>query len=128
MQTFKTPYNAKNFSYEDEEVNRLPDRTVPDQSMSIAEIMRRFASGLPIGGQRVPVYNGEDDDMPDLTHLDLADRQTILEDAAAELMEIKSRLNKKEQDKRNKALERSLELKVKKEIAEREKKLPDQEQ
>ncbi|AXH71916.1 MAG: hypothetical protein [Microviridae sp.] len=38
-------------------------QTVPDQTMKISEIIRRFASGLPLGGQRVPLYEDEGEDM-----------------------------------------------------------------
>ena len=47
---FKTPWNADLF--EDDptngEVNHEPSMTIPDQSMSIEEIVNRFASGEPI--------------------------------------------------------------------------------
>jgi len=45
------------------EVNFGKSMTVPDQSMSIQEILVRFARGLSVSGERVPVYNGEDDDV-----------------------------------------------------------------
>ncbi|QCQ85115.1 hypothetical protein [Blackfly microvirus SF02] len=43
------------------EINLLPSKTVPDQSMSIGEIMHRYASGLPVGGTRVPMYEEDED-------------------------------------------------------------------
>lgn len=35
--------------------------------------MTRFASGLPISGQRVPVYDGDEDFIPDMRSMDLSE-------------------------------------------------------
>jgi len=91
---YKHAFNASFFPKK-YEVNRLPSMTVPDQSMSIKELVTRYAQGLPLEGERVPIYNGEDDDMPDLTHMDLADREAYMLAARQELDEIKEKLNKK---------------------------------
>lgn len=91
---WKTPYNAIAFD-NNYEVNTSPSLTIPDQSMSMSEIMRRFASGLPVHGERVPIYNGEDEDLPDLEHMDLADRESILKAVKADISDQKDRLNKK---------------------------------
>jgi len=64
-----------------------PSLTVPDQSMSIGEIIRRFASGLPLGGQRVPLYEDEGEDMFDGVNpksLDITERHDILHARLAE--------------------------------------------
>lgn len=88
---FKTPYNRETHKTQAEK-NTSPSLTIPDQSMSIPEIFRRFASGLPVGGQKVPFYDdNEENDLPDPKTMDLADIQAYQEQAAAELMEIKQR-------------------------------------
>lgn len=66
---FKSNYNAiKNpkeyYIAEEVETSIQPDMAVPDQSMSVIEIMRRFANGQPLGGTRNPVWNGEDTEIP----------------------------------------------------------------
>lgn len=76
------------------EVNTMPSETVPDQTLSIREILERYARGLPLDGQRVPIYD-EDDEMPDPKHLDLAERQELKEQYAEEIQEIKRRNKKK---------------------------------
>lgn len=76
------------------EINLDPSETVPDQSMSVKELMDRYARGLPLNG-KTPVYTGEDDDMPDLARMDLAEREEYAERVAQELEEIKERLNKR---------------------------------
>jgi len=80
------------------EKNVSPSMTVPDQTMSVKEIMDRYARGLPLGGQKVPIYEGEDF-VPDLKNMDLADRQTLFEQAKEELADIKERLNQKQRQK-----------------------------
>lgn len=95
---FKTPYNAVPSKGE---INSDPSMTVPDQSMSVQEIMRRYASGLPLGGQRVPIYHGEDEFLPDFDKLDLAEQQQYKEAAAAERKRIERDL-KKQADKKRK--------------------------
>lgn len=54
------------------EVNNEPSLTVPDQTMSIREILERYARGLSVTDGRVPIYLGEDE-MPDLSKLDLVE-------------------------------------------------------
>lgn len=77
------------------EVNNSPSLTVPDQTMSIPDILNRYAKGLPLDGQKIPIFEGEDSDMPDPRTLDLADRQLLAEEALQELKEIKDRANEK---------------------------------
>lgn len=77
------------------EVNNQPSETVPDQTLSVKEIMVRYARGLPLEGQRVPIWNGEEDDMPDPRTLDLAERQELAEEYREELQHIKKSHEKK---------------------------------
>lgn len=89
---WRTPYNYKDNPTKGE-VNTMPSETVPDQSMPVREIMRRFASGLPLGGVKVPVYDGEED-LPDHRTLDLADIQEIKENNAQRISEMQRDLQK----------------------------------
>lgn len=96
--------NSLNFNYLDYpgEVNNLPSETVPDQAMSVREILQRYARGLPLTeAGRVPIWaeSPEDDDLPDIKTLDLAERQEIKEAAEAELLTIKKRQNAKNKPK-----------------------------
>lgn len=55
-------------------------KTVPDQVMSIKTILQKYAQGLPLGGSsRVPVYNGEDDDTPEIAAMELTDRMDYIQ-------------------------------------------------
>lgn len=78
---FKTPYNAHLFVTKGE-VNRSPSKTIPDQSMSVRELMARYAQGLPLSGARVPIYDGDTEFVPMPETLDLAERQAMAEEAA----------------------------------------------
>lgn len=62
-----------------------PSLTLPDQTMSMREILSRFTRGIPMEG-KVPVF--QDDYTPDPRKLDLTEIQ-------AELDDIKERANAK---------------------------------
>lgn len=58
---FKTMWNCDAFPHIGE-VNTLPSMTVPDQSLSVKEILYRFQEGLPLDNIR----RGEQYDEPEL--------------------------------------------------------------
>lgn len=68
----------------------LPSKTLPDQTMSIKELLDRNARGLPLGGQRVPIYE-PDSDLPDPRRLDLAEREELALQYAQELQDLKAK-------------------------------------
>jgi hypothetical protein len=75
------------------EENNEPSMTVPDETMSMREILVRYAKGLPIDGGR-NVYYDENDDLPDIKTLDLAERQQLAEQYKQEIESIKTRREK----------------------------------
>lgn len=79
------------------EVNNSPSMTIPDESLSVREIMERYARGLPLQGVRVPEYHGEDDDLPDLERMELTDRMDAIEQAKIDLKEMKDKISKKKE-------------------------------
>lgn len=90
---FKNHYNSRSFPKAYEK-NLRPSVTIPDQSMSIKTIMERYARGLPATDVKTPIYHGEDEFFPDLSKMDLADRQTFIEEKQDELKELNERLRK----------------------------------
>lgn len=90
------------------EENYEPSQTIPDQALSIPEIIRRYASGLPLGAGKEEIYNGEDDpfDGVDISKLDLAERAELIENAQAELQYLKDQLTKKPIEKPIKPIEK----------------------
>ena len=85
--------NAHN-STKNYEKNDQPSKTIPDQTMSVAEIMRRHVRGIPIEAGKVPLYE-EENTMPDLSKMDLVDRQEYLDNAKDELDQLKRKMNQK---------------------------------
>jgi len=94
--------NHLTYSVEDrqQERNTQPSKTIPDQTMSVQEIMDRFARGLPIDGAKLAIYHGEEDDMPDLERMDLSEKHELLEAARKEVEEQRKKLNRMAEAKR----------------------------
>lgn len=92
--TIKTPFNADFFGTQGE-TNTKPSLTVPDQTLPIRELLARFAKGLPVG-VNTPIYEGEDNDLPDPRTLDLVDLQELKEHAKNEIQAIAARQSKKQ--------------------------------
>jgi hypothetical protein len=90
-------FNAHEFT--DNEVITEPSQTIPDQSMSVRELLQRYASGLPLGGGKESIYEGEEGDGVDPRRLDLAERQELEISARRELAEIEERLKSKKVEK-----------------------------
>lgn len=85
------------------EESKSPSLTQPNQAMTVLEMIRRHQKGLPIDGNTaIPLFNGEDA-LPDISDLDLADQQEIIEAVADRLADIKFKIseeNKSEQQKK----------------------------
>jgi hypothetical protein len=80
---------AKNYEF-----NTQPSLTIPDQTMSIRTILDRHSRGLPIDGLKIPIYEGEENDLPDWRRLDLAERQELAHLYKNEIQDIKQKYNK----------------------------------
>lgn len=78
----------------------MPSETVPDQSLTMRQILDRYARGLPLD-VKTPIW--EDDDelnpLPDVRTLDLTEKHEMLKSAKSELAEIKSKIAQKRQIK-----------------------------
>jgi hypothetical protein len=95
----KNIFSADEFEKE-YEVNDEPSLTIPDQTMSIKEILNRFASGLPIDGQKVPIYDESESEeyFPDPRYMDLADRQEMAENYKQELQAYQTKAEETKSD------------------------------
>lgn len=79
-------FNPFRSPYDKGEINTGVSMAIPDQSMTIQEILSRHARGLNLGGLRVPIYEEEGlEGMPDVSKMDLADRQTYFESVQDEI-------------------------------------------
>lgn len=106
---FQTQFNRDKFPVKGE-VNNLPSQTIPDQSMTVKELMERHARGLPLTGERVPIYNGEED-LPEFEKMDLAERQEYIEANKQVIENMKADLNKKAAEKKIKVQPKEKEAK-----------------
>jgi hypothetical protein len=72
-----------------------PSLTMPDQTMSIPEILARYARGLPITQGKVPIYNGENDPFDGIPYekLDLSERENIRKQNIDHLTELYEKVN-----------------------------------
>ena len=98
---FQTPHD-KSTRVSKFQVFTQPSQTVPDQTMSIPELIRRYAQGLPLGAPKVPMY--EEDPEQDLlggmnwNKLDLSEKSQFIKSAKNEIQEITKRSRKKQSD------------------------------
>jgi hypothetical protein len=74
-------WNALNYHLRPrtDETNTKPSQTVPDQAMSMKEILERYAKGLPISSGNEPIYEDENEPTNGINPrtLDLVDLQEI---------------------------------------------------
>lgn len=90
-------------------------QTVPDQSMSMKDMLARFVRGLPLPRAKTPIYDG-DVDMPDFSQMDLVDVQEMLEKHKAQLTEIRSKRDKKAKNAAESKLREKLTAEIKAEL------------
>lgn len=74
------------------EVNNSPSITIPDDTMSMREIVHRYARGLPIGGAKEVYFEEEGEEMPDFAGMDVIDRHNAQESAMEEIARTKRKM------------------------------------
>jgi len=77
-------------------------KTIPDQSMTLRELLIRYAKGLPLEGQKTPIWEGEEGFDIDPQKLDLAEIEELREKAETELKDINNRVKEEVEKKRAK--------------------------
>lgn len=94
----KTSLSARYFP-KNYEVNTLPSKTVPDQSMPLKTILERFARGLPItSAVQTPIWDDDDQSKGiDIRKLDLAEREQIMDETKEVINEAKKPKEKPKQ-------------------------------
>lgn len=97
---FQTQYNAQEFPRIRERSNK-PSMTIPDQSMTVSELVERNKRGLPLGGAKVAIWdeNPETDFLPDIKKMDLAEIQEMKDNVQAIIKEKQADLEKIEKKK-----------------------------
>lgn len=96
---YKNSDNSYLFTTTAEPVDPL-SQTIPDQSMPIAMLIQRYASGLPMSGVKVPLYSDEDSLLAgiNLDKLDLAEREELFKGLRDKYEESLSRVRAREKE------------------------------
>lgn len=87
------------------EVNDEASLTVPDEALSMREILGRYVRGLPITGGREPLFDDDYHDpddpgmMPDLSRMDVNDRMATIDAYKSELAELQAKNTRRASDK-----------------------------
>lgn len=76
------------------EVNDEASMTVPDQAMSVQEIMLRFTSGRPVNLNSELMYT-DDQLLPDLARMDFVERQELIEANAERIKNLQAQVDEK---------------------------------
>lgn len=90
------PKKSKGFA------NKKRSMTIPDLSMTVPEMLERFARGLPINGERMPIYQMDADEKgdttfyPDVANMDFAEAEEYIDRARENYNEVKARFDKEQ--------------------------------
>jgi len=84
------------------QVNNEESKTIPDQTMTLRELLVRYAKGLPLEGQKTPIWEGEEGFDIDPKKLDLAEIEELREKAEQELKDINEKIKTEVAEKRAK--------------------------
>lgn len=93
--------NSQNYEWQAQhyhfESSTQPSMTIPEQALSIKQILERYARGLPLEGYREPQFNLTEDGeiLPDITRMDLTERQEYAEYAKDQIQQFVSKRNQK---------------------------------
>lgn len=123
---FNQPYVRQNYQ-KGYEKNTKPSQTIPDQTMSIQTIMDRYARGLPLGGQREPVYNGDGDEADMVMNYERMNKLEKIEfqrDHQEKIIEMEKKLSISEAEKQKKKFVQLVEDQVNEKIKSKSLKTP----
>lgn len=76
----------------DKEPNNGISLTLPDQNLPIRTLIERYARGIPVPTKE-PIWEGEENDLPDPARMDYAERQEYAQKYAEEFLAIKQAFN-----------------------------------
>lgn len=112
---FKNHYNAREFK-DPGERNLKPSLTMPDQALSVQEMIDRHRRGLPVRGYADMEYVDETDPLGgrDLKSLDLEEVKQIVGEIRKRYNDARDKWYKEETERRQKAYEDEVIAKYKK--------------
>lgn len=89
------------------EKNTMPSMTLPDQGMTLRQMVNRYAQGIMPTNMRTPLYSG--DEVPQfLDQMDLTDRQRLLEETKDRVNELQAELREQYNDSQKKKQAKAL--------------------
>lgn len=86
----------KNKPYKGQDFSKCEVLTVPDQAMSLREIIERFVRGESVDAEFPVQWHESEDDLEKLRYLDPVDKQAYIK----KMMEVQERYNEQEEKKR----------------------------
>lgn len=124
--------NSLNYTAADQqrEFNSLPSLTVPDQSLSVQQLMARNAQGLSTFSGQVPMYalnDDEFDELPDVKRLDLTELEELREQNERYIKEYRDNVQKQKALDHQKILDAEFERKYQERKAKEDSEKPKQE-
>lgn len=109
---FKTQFNANEFPKQNEPGGGV-SLTVPDQALTVPQIMERNRRGLSVPQAKAMEYTHDDQgealapgaDLPDLSRLDLAEIQQLKAQAADQVQQLQLQLQAEEVERQKQELQ-----------------------
>lgn len=122
----RTHYNSKFFSknYED---NNKPSKTQPHQSLTIREILDRYAKGMPLDVER-KIYFDENEnsfDYDSYKRLDISEQQELISLSKQAVREAQGKLQEESRKRRDEQYQETVKKEVEKRLKELSKKQKD---
>lgn len=100
---FKTQFNFKEFPRKLEITGTRISKTIPDQSLSVKDIMRRYSQGLSFGNIKVGEYDEANPDfLPDFSRMDLSEIHDFKLWVSEQLKEKKEEVTRQMEESRKK--------------------------
>jgi hypothetical protein len=90
---FKNQFNRQDFQT-NYETNTGKSLTIPDQTMTIQEIMTKYAQGIPFDITKEGQFHGEEF-IPDIDRMDLSERYQLLDEVKKDVKEKQKLFTKK---------------------------------
>lgn len=99
-----------------------PSMTIPDETLTIKEILQRYTSGQPIPGGKEPIYEGEEPTFPlNWEKLDLEEKMQYLNNARQALQDHEEETRKKIKESQEKLRQEEIDKAVQAKLKELEK-------
>jgi len=101
-----------NYNYKTQFVEKSdkPDACVPDQSLTIPEIIKRYSSGRSVNVKVYDDFGGDEDHLTgvDIRTMDLVEVSELLQTTKANLMKLQHEQNRRHKEKHDAELEASI--------------------